>query len=204
MGRASHFFCYIGLSEKNSINVCLQLTSSRLEQLTTWVTRSISEHNKEQGYANETELFLVEVLLRNVNGTDYLEIYVDTDVGVTIDMCARLSRKLADDIEVQPELQDLLPNRFRLDVSSPGLSRPLKLERQYRKNIGRLLRVKYKDSNEVYHVVKGRLVLVSEQAPIELTLEPISHKSKKGKHTESERLTLPLSQLVEATVEVEF
>lgn len=134
---------------------------------------------------------------------DYLEIYVDTDDGITIDACARLSRKLAEEVEMRPDLQDLLPNRFRLDVSSPGLSRPLKLERQYRKNIGRLLRVKYKDSNEVYQVVKGRLVHLSEQVPIELTLERVSDR-KKGKRTESERLTLPLSQLVEATVEVEF
>ncbi|MFQ3607512.1 MAG: hypothetical protein SNJ55_02635 [Chloroherpetonaceae bacterium] len=187
---------------KETINVCAELTSSRLEQLTAWITRAMSEHNREQSYSNETELFLVEILFRNVNGTDYLEIYVDTDSGVTIDMCARLSRKLAEEVEVQPELQALLPNRFRLDVSSPGLSRPLKLERQYRKNIGRLLRVKYKDSNEAYQVVKGRLVHLSEQAPIELTLERVS--DKKGKQMEAERLTLPLSQLVEATVEVEF
>lgn len=145
----------------------------------------------------------MELLFRNVNGMDYLEIYVDTDDGITIDACARLSRKLAEEVEMRPDLQDLLPNRFRLDVSSPGLSRPLKLERQYRKNIGRLLRVKYKDSNEVYQVVKGRLVHLSEQVPIELTLERVSDR-KKGKRTESERLTLSLSQLVEATVEVEF
>ncbi len=198
MGRASHFF----VIRKETTNVCAELTSSRLEHLTAWVTRALSEHNREQGYASEKEIFLVEILFRNVNGTDYLEIYVDTDSGVTIDACARLSRKLAEEVEVQSELQDLLPNWFRLDVSSPGLSRPLKLERQYRKNIGRLLRVKYKDSNEVYHVVKGRLVHLSEQVPIELTLERVS--DKKGKHVEVERLTLPLSQLVEATVEVEF
>jgi len=198
VGRASHFFCYQKLNQ----TLFVELTSSRLEQLTAWVVRSMSEHNREQGYSNETELFLVDVLLRNVNGTDYLEIYVDTDSGVTVDACAKLSRKLSEEIEVMPELQDLLPNRLRLDVSSPGLSRPLKLERQYRKNIGRLLRVKYKDSNEGYHVVKGRLMHVSEQAPIELTLQRVT--KRKGKNIESEHLILPLSQLVEATVEVEF
>lgn len=196
-------FFVIGKNLKQHINnIFAELSSSRVEQISAWITRSISEHNREQGYSSETELFLVELLFRNVNGTDYLEIYVDTDSGVTIDACARLSRKLSEEVEVQPELQDLLPNRFRLDVSSPGLSRPLKLERQYRKNIGRLLRVKYKDSNDVYHVVKGRLVHLSEHAPIELTLQRVSEK--KGKNTEAERLMLPLSQLVEATVEVEF
>lgn len=190
------------LSERTQTPFLGQLTPSRLEQLTAWISRSIAEHNREQGYSSETEVFLVELLFRNVNGTDYLEIYVDTDRGIMIDACARLSRKLAEEVEVQPELQDLLPNRFRLDVSSPGLSRPLKLERQYRKNIGRLLRVKYKDSSEVYHVVKGRLVHLSEDAPIELTLQRVP--DKKGKNTEAELLKLPLTQLVEATVEVEF
>jgi len=190
------------LSEKELNQHFAELTPSRLEQLTTWVTRSILEHNKAQGYSNEMEIFLVDLLFRNVNGTDHLEIYVDTDRGVTIEACARLSRKLSEEVEGLPELQDLLPNRLRLDVSSPGLSRPLKLERQYRKNIGRLLRVKYKDANEVYHMVKGRLVHLSEQEPIELTLQCVS--DKKGKHTGYECLTLSLPQLVEATVEVEF
>ncbi len=190
------------LSEKELNQQFSELTPSRLEQLTAWVTHSISEYNREQSDSNETELFLVDILFRNVNGTDYLEIYIDTDKGVTIDDCARFSRRLAEEVEIQPEIQDLLPNRFRLDVSSPGLSRPLKLERQYRKNIGRLLRVKYKDSNGGYHVVKGRLVHLSEHTPIELTLQCVS--DKKGKNTETERLTLSLSQLVEATVEVEF
>ncbi len=179
-----------------------KLKETRLEQVSAWIKRSMLEHNKAQGYASETELFLVDVHLRNVNGVDYLEVYVDTDRGVTIDACARFSQKLSEELDVLPELQALLPNRLRLDVSSPGLSRPLKLERQYRKNIGRLLRVKYKDSNDVYHVVKGRLVHVSEQAPIELTLECIT--DKKRKNVKGERLTLLLSQLVEATVEVEF
>jgi ribosome maturation factor RimP len=190
------------LSERTQTTFFGKLTSSRLEQLTAWITRSIVEHNQEQGYSNETEVFLVELLFRNVNGTDYLEIYVDTDRGITIDICARLSRKLAEEVEIQPELQDLLPNRFRLDVSSPGLSRPLKLERQYRKNVGRLLRVKYKDSSEVYHVVRGWLVHFSEDAPIELSLQRVP--SKKEKNTEAELLKIPLAQLVEATVEVEF
>ncbi len=160
------------------------------------------EHNREEGYSVEAELFLVEVLFRNVNGTDHLEVYVDTDSGVTVDACARFSRKLSEEADRQPEIQDLLPNRFRLDVSSPGLSRPLKLERQYRKNIGRLLRVKYKDSNDVYHVVTGRLVDFSETAPAELTLQCVTNR--KTKKAEAEHLTLSLSQIVEATVEVEF
>ncbi len=190
------------LSERKSQRWFAELTSFRLEQITAWITRSISEHNRAQGSSKESEIFLVDVLLRNVNGTDYLEIYVDTDRGITIDECAQLSRKLSEEVEVLPELQELLPNRFRLDVSSPGLSRPLKLERQYRKNIGRLLRVKYKDSNDVYHVVKGRLVQLSESAPMELTLQRVAEKKGKGKQAEC--LTISLSQLVEATVEVEF
>lgn len=173
----------------------------RLEQLRAWVTRLMLEHNRERGYSKAKELFLVEVLLRNVNGMDYVEVYVDTDDGVTVEACADFCRKLIEEVEARPELQELLPNHFRLDVSSPGLSRPLKLERQYRKNVGRLLRVKYKDADEVYHTVKGRLVHVSEQAPLELTLECLS--GKKGK-MKTERLVLPLSQLVQATVEVEF
>lgn len=147
-------------------------------------------------------MYLVELVFRNVNGSDHLEVYVDTDKGVTVEECAQLNRSLSEDIDAKPDLQRLLPNRLRLEVSSPGLSRPLKLARQFRKNVGRLLRVKYKDSDNGLRAVKGRLTSVSGNDPLELTLDV--SVAKKGKKKSAELLTLSVAQLVEAIVEAEF
>lgn len=173
-----------------------------IERLRPWILGAIETLNAERHAAPETEMYLVETLFRNVNGAGYLEVFIDTDRGVTVEECARLSRKLTDDIDAKPELQDLLPSDLRLEVSSPGLSRPLKLARQYRKNVGRLLRVKYRDSENAPRTVTGRLTRVSDGEPLELTLELSA--AKKGKKKREEFLTLSIEQLAEATVEAEF
>jgi ribosome maturation factor RimP len=81
--------------------------------------------------------FLVEIIARGERNTKIIEIFIDTDKGVdakTIsEINKELNRRLAEDI--------LIPGTYRLSVSSPGLERPLKITRQYKKNLGRELEV---------------------------------------------------------------
>lgn len=81
--------------------------------------------------------YLVDLNLRGEGATTVLEVFVDTDKGITADECAEVSRSLSAEIE----RQSIFTGRYRIEVSSPGLERPLKLERQFRKNIGRQLKI---------------------------------------------------------------
>jgi len=83
----------------------------------------------------DPENFLVEVKIRPGNN---IKIFVDADHGISIDRLAQYNRSLYRQIEES----GLFPNNdFSLEISSPGLDEPLKLRRQYLKNIGRHVEV---------------------------------------------------------------
>src|SRR5689334_2746025 len=79
----------------------------------------------------DPENFLLEVKIRPGNN---IKVLVDGDHGISIDKLAQYNRRLYRQIEESA----LFPNNdFSLEISSPGLEEPLKLRRQYLKNIGR-------------------------------------------------------------------
>lgn len=80
--------------------------------------------------ADDPEYFIVETVIRPANN---IKVVVDADQGATIDRLSKLNRALYKWIE-ETLIQD---GDFSLEVSSPGLDEPLKLHRQYVKNIGR-------------------------------------------------------------------
>nr|BCX00351.1 MAG: ribosome maturation factor RimP [Bacteroidota bacterium] len=82
--------------------------------------------------------YLVEVAVRGFRNGRVVTIYVDTERGITADECAALSLE----VEQRLDLEDFIEGRYRLEVSSPGVDRPLQWPWQYRKNVGRLLRVR--------------------------------------------------------------
>jgi len=75
----------------------------------------------------DTDLFIVEV---NVNPGNAIEVLMDKDSGLTIDDCKKISRAIEGSYD--REVED-----FSLEVSSPGVGKPLKVTRQYLKNVGR-------------------------------------------------------------------
>lgn len=81
--------------------------------------------------------FLIDISVRNEHGGKLLQVFVDTDQGITIEQCAEISRELA----LRMDRENLIQSSYRLEVSSPGIDRPLRLLRQYRKNIGRSYKV---------------------------------------------------------------
>jgi ribosome maturation factor RimP len=144
--------------------------------------RDISE-----AVAESHEAFLVDLTLRGERKTQVLEVFVDTDGGITADRCAAISR----DLSARLDLENLLSSRYNLIVSSPGLDRPLKLRRQYKKNVGRNLKIRFVSAAGLQNFV-GRLVEVSEEA---ITLQ------EKGR--DSTR-TIPFDIIEESKVEIEF
>ena len=93
----------------------------------------------------------VEVLLAEVlNGTT-VRLFIDHPEGVTLDLCARVTHAL-------PEVRE----RYALEVSSPGIERPLTKPDHYRRFLGRRARVRTRDAVEGHRNFTGELVGASD------------------------------------------
>ena len=76
---------------------------------------------------------LVDVEYVKEAGTWYLRAYIDKPGGITVDDCETVSRAF----EVKLDEEDLIPGAYILEVSSPGLGRPLKKEKDYARAVGK-------------------------------------------------------------------
>ena len=86
----------------------------------------------------ENNIELVDVEYKKVGKTWTLKVFIDKSEGVTIDDCQKLSREIEDLIEVH----ELIDVSYVLEVSSPGLDRSLKKERDFLRNKGKQIQVK--------------------------------------------------------------
>ena len=116
--------------------------------------------------AGETDYFLVDIRIKPTNN---VKVFIDGDQGISIEKCVQFNRALYKKLEESA----LFPTGdFSLEVSSPGLDEPLKLLRQYKKNIGRLVELVLQDGSKK----EGRLLEVSEDGII---IEETKGKNKK-------------------------
>ncbi len=95
---------------------------------------------------------LVDVEWRGHGPRGVLRLFIDKPGGVGISDCEQVSRELGDVLDVA----DLIPERYDLEVSSPGLDRPLRKEREYRWAIGKRVRLTLVGGDDV----RGRLTEV--------------------------------------------
>jgi ribosome maturation factor RimP len=116
--------------------------------------------------ADDPAYFLVEMKIKPTNN---IKIYLDGDQGITIEKCISINRALYRKIE---EAGMFPGGDFSLEVSSPGLDEPLKLFRQYKKNIGRPVEVILKDGIKV----AGKMVEVQDDS---IMVEETRGKNKK-------------------------
>ncbi len=124
-----------------------------------------------------------------------MSILLDSDEGITIQECARISRKLGQELEEK----NIIEEAYTLEVSSPGLDQPLKLIRQYRKNIGRDLKVTMLSGE----ILTGNLVEVKEES-IVLQLPAPKKKSKLPVDEAALRPEIKLSDIAKAIIQVSF
>jgi ribosome maturation factor RimP len=137
------------------------------------------------------DCFLIELSILT-NKT--VEIIIDADAGVTFEQCQRISRY----VENLLDTEGVLGDDYTLEVSSPGISRPLKLARQYPRNIGRTLEVEDTEGGKI----RGILTDVAGDK-ILLTYEEVR---KEGKKKIKETLTkeLPFEKIAKAVVQIVF
>jgi ribosome maturation factor RimP len=117
--------------------------------------------------------FLVEVLVMPGNK---IVVYIDSMKGVTLEECIAVSRFLESKLDRNVE-------DFELEVSSPGLDKPLKLPVQFEKNIGRLLDVLKYDGIKITGKLSG-----INQGMILLETEVIIKDSKSGKKKKEQKM----------------
>lgn len=79
----------------------------------------------------------VDLELRGSARNILIKTYIDVPGGIKIKQCAMLSRELSDVLEIA----EVIPGDYRLEVSSPGLDRPLRTERDFFRNIGRNVQI---------------------------------------------------------------
>ncbi|MCK9281595.1 MAG: hypothetical protein M0P71_13300 [Melioribacteraceae bacterium] len=81
----------------------------------------------------------IEVNFRGDSKLQIVEVFLDNEVGVTSEDCSAIARAINELIEQN----DLIESQYRLDVSSPGVDRPLKFLAQYKKHLNRKLEIEY-------------------------------------------------------------
>jgi len=150
-----------------------------LEQIQKWIDEILAE---------EPEYFCVNLKLKPTNN---IKLFLDGDNGITIEKCVRINRKLYKLIEetaLYPE------GDFSLEISSPGVDEPLKLNRQFIKNVGRSLEVILNDETKK----EGKLIAATET---DITIETTEGK---GKKMVVEQVLIPIENIKSAVVQIKF
>lgn len=148
------------------------------------VTALLNDALEEDG-----SLFLIDF---SITADNKINVVIDGDQGVTVQDCMKISRAIEHNLDREEE-------DFSLEVASSGATAPMKLPRQYKKNIGRTLDVKTSTEN-----LEGNLIATSEKG---IVLEWKSREPKpigKGKITVRNKKEIDFSEIKEAKVILKF
>ena len=124
----------------------------------------------------DPEYFRVNVRIKPTNN---VKVFLDGDNGITIEKCVQVNRRLYKLLE---------------EVSSPGVDEPLKMHRQYTKNIGRSVEVIFTDGTKS----EGKLVQVAEADMI------IEQVTGKGTKAITQQIVIPFNNIKSTTVQIKF
>jgi ribosome maturation factor RimP len=140
--------------------------------------------------ADYEQLFLIEL---SVSENNRIIITLDGDRGVNLQDCITISRAVEQELDKE-ELD------FSLEVASAGVSSPLKFVRQYKKNIGRKLKVKTISNEEI----EALLTDADDQAATFSWKAREPKKIGKGKETVEKTVRLPYGEIKESIVLISF
>lgn len=102
----------------------------------------------------ETNLYYVDTVFIKENGNNVLRVYIDSDTGITLDDCERVSQRVSDFLDEK----DPIPYSYLLEVSSSGLDRPLKNDRDFKRVLGKNVEFKLFASFNGSKNHKGKLI----------------------------------------------
>jgi ribosome maturation factor RimP len=136
---------------------------------------------------HEFGMEIVDVEFRPERGRWILRVFIDKEGGITVDDCASVSRELGDLIEAE----DIIDYPYVLEISSPGLNRPLRKESDFIRAIGKMVRLKMSRPINRRRNFTGRLANVREGV-ISLLVD------------ENNLVELPLKEIDKARLKYEF
>lgn len=142
----------------------------------------------EEGFE---DCFLIEIKL---SPRKKLDVFIDSDSGISFEKCQKISRYLEQHIDASGWLGEA----YTLEVSSPGVSRPLKFIRQYPRNVGRTLELELADKS----IRTGVLISVSETHLV--IEENIVRQEGKKKIKETVQSEIPFDQVQKAIVKISW
>ena len=134
--------------------------------------------------------FLVDIILKGTDQNRKVIVLLDGDQGISIDDCARVSRAMAAELE----LDDPFPGKYTLEVSSSGVDHPLTLRRQYGSRLGKVLKLRLLNGQEI----EGELVEVHEDDIV------INKKLKVNKKQSTEATRVSFDDIDRSMVQVSF
>jgi ribosome maturation factor RimP len=114
----------------------------------------------EQAIA-DSNLLLIDIVLRGNEQHRVIEIFIDGEMNVSAETCAEISRQMTKIINDE----NLIESAYRLDVSTPGVERPLKFFTQYKKHINRKFAIEYK-ADDIIRKFEGRLIGIQDDVLI--------------------------------------
>lgn len=132
-------------------------------------------------------LTLVDIDYKWERGGWVLRVLIDRETGITLDDCARVSRECGQLLDVD----NIIPMSYHLEVSSPGLDRPLKKVEDFIKYSGRRVRIKTKDPVSGRRNFRGDLLGCADEKVM-------------VKVNGSEVFSIPLSSILKANLEIEL
>lgn len=123
---------------------------------------------------------LVELQLNPQKGRWFVRVFVDTERGISLDDCRQLSLEIGQVLDAE----ELIPSAYTLEVSSPGLDRPLRTPRDFRRQLRRLATIMLNTPLWEKTCYRGRIAIVTEEyvvlhqppdAPLDIPLSHIDH-----------------------------
>lgn len=148
----------------------------------------------EEQFASEellADCFTVEVDLKPGNK---LSVFIDSDSGMTMEKCQKVSRFLESHLDANLWIGE----KYVLEVSSPGLSRPLKFIRQYRNNVGRNVIVFLIDETQ-----QSGLLKAADEEKVTIHFTTVEREGKKKKTLEVDR-DIPYAQIEKTVIKPIF
>jgi ribosome maturation factor RimP len=103
---------------------------------------------------------LVDLVYRRERSGWVLRLYIDQPGGVTIDDCVKISGRAGDVLEVK----DIIPSAYNLEVSSPGLDRPLRTEKDFLRAVNKRVKVQTREPIEGKSTLNGIVIACDSEA----------------------------------------
>jgi ribosome maturation factor RimP len=138
-------------------------------------------------------LELVDVEFKKEGRTQYVRIFIDKPGGVTIEDCQRISQEC----ELVLDVEDLIPTQYILEVSSPGLDRPMKTKEEYQRFLKRLVKIKTFQAINGQKKFLGYLQEITEETATNLAVVTI-------RTLDDEDIHIPYNLIASTRLEVEF